>query len=460
MSRGEATFPNNKRRTNEIWTAAAAKVAREDFESSDDFDFAQLDSFINVSFEDDIPYAHKFTSATNPEATKEGYRVVWVENSFSKQLVRVPISSIEIEQRLNIRPRPRHVLFPDSNQDDIDDPNKDISNSLVENTSAQQQSMANSFFIPRPVPLVKTSRLSKHTSLNVSGDGDDDDDDESSHDTNQTSSLFKVVFLFVQGLLTGFAFTTLYAQSGQGAEDKDFLNYYQPIAFETRRLFFILTTIATVGACDTFLSIYSTRSSLPGTASATASKSPEHLNPRHLLSSLRTLDLGGGKGAGHISVALVMAVMYIVSFVLSLAMSRVDILIAIKFGVVLDVSSPLSVSPDSLTNGVKVWVIAALNDKVFREDLSVWRALDIIRFLCCMLGWIGACWLQALDMFAADERNRQFASLYINAAHWKLRASQLEGTDLEDLDLQSLQKLSLLLQIGADRAMTALKTVN
>jgi len=149
-------------------------------------------------------------------------------------------------------------------------------------------------------------------------------------------------------------------------------------------------------------------------------------------------------------VAALMALMYVISFVLSLTMAGVDTLIAIKFGVQDDA--------DKLIDGVKNWIVIALTDDSFRDALSLWRGLDRIRFLCCLLGWISACWIQALDKFAADKRNREFATLFISLAHWRERASLLEGAGLEELDMLSLQKLNIMLQISIDRTRTALKT--
>jgi len=57
-------------------------------------------------------------------------------------------------------------------------------------------------------------------------------------------------------------------------------------------------------------------------------------------------------------VAALMALMYVISFVLSLTMAGVDTLIAIKFGVQDDA--------DKLIDGVKNWIVIALTDDSFR----------------------------------------------------------------------------------------------
>jgi hypothetical protein len=53
----------------------SSKVAKEDFEGSDVIlltDQAQIESFVNASFEDDILLSRKPPALTIPETTKEG----------------------------------------------------------------------------------------------------------------------------------------------------------------------------------------------------------------------------------------------------------------------------------------------------------------------------------------------------------------------------------------------------
>jgi len=135
---------------------------------------------------------------------------------------------------------------------------------------------------------VKSARGVK---LNKASDGDETDDSV----TTEQSSLSKIIFLLIQGLLAGFAFTTLYVQSGEGASDKELLNYYQPVAFETRRLFYILTSISTVGACDILMSMYWRQYNKSRPPAFFSTLPAAHLNPRQILASLSTVDSAGTK---------------------------------------------------------------------------------------------------------------------------------------------------------------------
>jgi len=81
--------------------------------------------------------------------------------------------------------------------------------------------------------------------------------DEATHSFDDTVVLIRSAFLFAQGLLAGFCFTTISTQTAAVANDADFLIGYQPNAMQYRRLFYLLSTISVVGSIDTFMSITS-----------------------------------------------------------------------------------------------------------------------------------------------------------------------------------------------------------
>ena len=72
------------------------------------------------------------------------------------------------------------------------------------------------------------------------------------------SNYLRTFYLFIQGILAGFSFTTLYfvAAASPTTNITLFLRIYSPLAGEIRRYFFLLSSIALLGSIDTFLTTF------------------------------------------------------------------------------------------------------------------------------------------------------------------------------------------------------------
>ena len=81
-----------------------------------------------------------------------------------------------------------------------------------------------------------------------------DDDDAIDQEHVGYMLFLRIFFLFMQGILSGFAFATLFLQV-EGNSDEDLLMNYRVYAVEYRRLFYFLTTFAVVGSGDMLLTL-------------------------------------------------------------------------------------------------------------------------------------------------------------------------------------------------------------
>lgn len=91
-------------------------------------------------------------------------------------------------------------------------------------------------------------------------------------------------------------------------------------------------------------------------------------------------------------VAVVIVVLHGIAFLSTIIMTKVDTLIAIRGGALTSV-------PGS------VWAADLLSSNNFTTDLSDWRTLDLVRFMCAVLGWAGACYLCYKSVTAIEARN-------------------------------------------------------
>lgn len=148
---------------------------------------------------------------------------------------------------------------------------------------------------------------------------------------------------------------------------------------EYRRLFYLLCSISLVGSIDTLLSLMST--TVDG---------GERDNQRGVLSTLcRAITTQKGST---LLVALVIAMLHGIAFLSTITMTKVDTLIAIRGGASQSVPGP-------------VWATALLSSSTFASDLGDWRTLDLVRFVCSVLGWAGACYLCYKSVTAVEARS-------------------------------------------------------
>jgi hypothetical protein len=196
------------------------------------------------------------------------------------------------------------------------------------------------------------------------------------------------------GLLAGFSFTTISAQSAAHS-DTDFIISYQPNAMEYRRLFYLLCSISLVGAID---SLFCLVSKIVHTGSGSRRGVSESNSPKGILVNVcRAITL---QGDSTMLVAVVMAVLYSVAFLSTLIMSKVDILIAVRGGYQHSAESA-------------IWTASLLTSDKFHSDLSDWRSLNLVRLVCSIVSWMGACYLTYKSVTAVEAKNMEVHRLVL-----------------------------------------------
>jgi len=116
------------------------------------------------------------------------------------------------------------------------------------------------------------------------------------------------------------------------------------LANEFRRLFYILSSISSLGSIDA------------------------------VMSSLSQQRKGHSPADGFLAVASVTLLLHFVAFLVTILMSGPDTLIAVKGG-----------QSNTNTN----WAFDALQSQVFSRNLKLWKGLETVRFVCALIGWFG-----------------------------------------------------------------------
>lgn len=259
--------------------------------------------------------------------------------------------------------------------------------------------------------------------------------------------LVRSAFLFVQGILAGFAFTSIGQETSAG-NDASFIINYQPNANEYRRLFYLFTSISLVGSLDTLMTIISNQVGL-GQAGVKMNKmNSENVDGGHSDSFLASLCQAlSAQGGFTVFVAILIALLHGIAFLSTIIMSRVDILIAVRGG------AGQSVDP-------QVWAEALLSLRGFSNDLHDWKTLDLVRLVTSILAWLGICWLSWKALSAGGAKNDEINRLKEALLEWQKRVNELEGNGgLEALNVTALRRLVALQQIGLDRGQNALKSL-
>lgn len=167
------------------------------------------------------------------------------------------------------------------------------------------------------------------------------------------------------------------------------LEFYQPIATDYRRFFYILSTISLVGSVDLCLTVISSRAEAQQSARSQQQQGAHSTSYNRALNALRL-----NYDASALLLSLVLALLYGVAFVMTLLMSTFDVLTTIRDGF----------------HGEN-WMEAALQDTTYRlvsffidccgkfnicctdlsrrEDMTQWKAYNTLRVICSVGGWIG-----------------------------------------------------------------------
>jgi hypothetical protein len=232
--------------------------------------------------------------------------------------------------------------------------------------------------------------------------------DEATHSFDDTVVLIRSAFLFAQGLLAGFCFTTISTETAAVANDADFLIGYQPNAMQYRRLFYLLSTISVVGSIDTFMSITSkvtvtphSQVSIPSPRACSQPASSLHSFPLFLQVSREVMrkkkPSASGKGADvpldtggffvsfcralgsaqegtNVAVAVVLMVLHAIAFLCTVIMSQVDTIVAVRGGY--GPSTPEA-----------AWAAALLSAPGFSGLLSTWKSSDQVRSRASLCAW-------------------------------------------------------------------------
>ena len=168
---------------------------------------------------------------------------------------------------------------------------------------------------------------------------------------------------------------------------------------EYRRLFYLLCSISLVGAIDNLFCLVSR---IVHTGSGDSRGGSDSDSPKGIVVNIcRAITL---RGDSTMLVAVVMAVLYSIAFLSTLIMSKVDILIAVRGGY--QQSSPTS-----------IWAPSLLASDGFQGDLSDWRSLNLVRLVCAILSWIGACYLTYKSVTAVEEKNAEVHRSILNLRH-------------------------------------------
>lgn len=238
-------------------------------------------------------------------------------------------------------------------------------------------------------------------------------------------------FIFVQGLLAGFAVIISFATiSLNGATHPDFLTSYSRVAGQMRRLLYILSTISFVGGLDRLISMVSQR----------VEGAEEY-----------------GLRVTKITIAATSSVMYCVVFVITVILSRTDTLLTLQYG---------------LNDDGSKWYKKALADSEITGQLESWNIGDRVRLVCCLLGWVSCCGSIYLEYVSRElsTLRKQETERIVNMWKWKVdelqgsahvfeQVAQIPGNDKSKLSMavSALRKLIAVQQMGVDRAKEALR---
>lgn len=209
------------------------------------------------------------------------------------------------------------------------------------------------------------SHRSKNREINISPRATDEDASLFNNQDDREASLDRIragvasLSLLLQGILAGFAISTLLAAIPNRGTSAFIADYAQH-ANETRRFYFLVVT-----AClsSSLCLVVPPRDSLVGGVTGAATP---------------TRDIIGTLPEGMVKWWWIVAVFYFVSLILTLPIAVVDV------------------------------KLAMLDDGIGADDVRLWRSLSIIRSICCLLAWLLVCWQQS----KAYERRREILKWY------------------------------------------------
>jgi len=335
-----------------------------------------------------------------PEVSRSGNHVVWVENARTGELMPVLLDAAGGGADDN----------GGDERDNTEEGNEEDENSPLILPSPLDDSDGNG-------GMMKDSEVSSTSLINI------EQGDASGH--SYAALFLRGLFLLFQGMLAGFNFISV---SYLVLDDSSLLTTYQASANEVRRLSFILSTLAALGAVDNLMSLVS-RSNRPSLSGGDSSTYGKNL----IIRENRSAFLFAVSACG----------LYIASLVLTVLLGGTDILIYYKFGV---------------DDGVTDWVVSAMANH--SADIASWRTYVAIRIAVAALGWACSCYLVWKDLLSKDGRGHELVRLQAVIAEWKHRVALMEGNSLEEIDSPTLRKLVAIQGLGYERTNAALRVVD
>jgi hypothetical protein len=207
-----------------------------------------------------------------------------------------------------------------------------------------------------------------------------DGPDLMTHRAHDITAFVSGVFQFAQGLLAGLSLLHLFLVQSITSYGT-FQSVYQPLANESRRLYFVLASLGFASSIETYLR---------------ESENKELWSTLSVLQKVRIFVLG---------------VLYVTTLGLSLAMMPTDTMIAI---------SPADVSP---------------------ESLSVWGVFEYIRSISSIIGWILVC----IAVHEENQNGRLLllhcSNLTREMDKQKLRLQNVSGKHLDSASPEELEEL-------------------
>jgi hypothetical protein len=336
-----------------------------------------------------------------PERGRDGSHIVWIENARTGELLptRVGASGQPTSQG--------------NNGDDVENEEKDSAE--IDESSP--------LILPKPLIDGTDGGGASQVEAAEADVEDMENGDSSGH--SYAAMFLRGIFILFQGMLAGFNFISV---SYLVLDDASFLATYQASANEVRRLCFILSTLAALGAVDNLMSLISrsSRPSLSGNDSTTYGI--------HLIKKENT---------GAFVFAASACIAYLIAMILTILLGATDTLIYYKFG---------------YASNVVDWITPAVASNADR--LQQWRKLAALRIAFAALGWLCSCFLVWKDLIAKDGRGHELVRLQGVISRWRTRVNMLEGGSLEECDGPSLRKLVALQSLGYERTSAALRVMD
>ena len=216
-------------------------------------------------------------------------------------------------------------------------------------------------------PSSSTSEVSsfEDPSQTTTGRGEHDFEKSREAAMQRLERLMHTGFLILQGLLAGYSGETVYEAFASTTKEA-FLEEYSTLANETRRFYYILTTISFVGALNNWRSVVD---------------SNEAWRSRNFVEKAELL---------------LLVLIYVAGLCFTLITGVYDMDFYYHNGI-----------KDSALAADTKWFMVALQDEEFEYTVTIWRALCVGRFCCVIIGWLVVCRILHRSSGRAAEAERR-----------------------------------------------------